>query len=65
MELKKKQDAFDVVKWFDSIKMGADACGSYAFCKRCDKRQDYPCARAQERYTPTYIRIATVRRRSI
>ena len=60
MTLKKKQDAFDDIKWFDSIQMGEDKCGSYPFCALCNKGEEYPCAKAKSRYEKGYIRIATV-----
>ena len=63
MTLKNTQDAFDDVKWYDSIQMGEDKCGSYAFCSVCDKTEEYPCAKAKRRYENGYIRIATVYRR--
>ena len=63
MTLKTTQDTFDNVKWFDSIQMGEDQCGSYPFCAVCNKAEDYPCAKAKIRHEKGYIRIATVYRR--
>ena len=63
MTLKATQDAFDNTKWFDSIQMGEDKCGSYHFCAVCDKTEEYPCAKAKRRHEKGYIRIATVYRR--
>lgn len=44
-QLESKQAELDVIKWTDSEK-GADMCGTYDYCKNCDKNNDYPCARA-------------------
>jgi hypothetical protein len=60
MNLKSQQSIFDDVKWFDSIQAGEDRCGTYAFCKRCRKTDEYPCARAANRMENGYIRVATV-----
>lgn len=62
--LKKVQDEFDGVKWYDSIREGEDKCGTYVFCAACRKEETYPCARAAERIRNGYIRIATVRVRT-
>ena len=59
MDLKKKQDEFDVVKWYDSIRIGADTCGEYDFCSYCRKEKTYPCARAMTRADGGYIRLAS------
>ena len=66
MDYKAQQRAFDDEKWYDSVNAGYDQCGLYAFCGQCDKTEEYPCARALERYQKAtapkkYIRIATVR----
>ena len=44
-QLKSKQNELDKKKWLDS-ECGEDTCGTYAFCAKCDKTQEYPCARA-------------------
>ncbi len=49
MDFKTQQDAFDGVKWYDSILAGCDRCGSYEFCHLCNKAEAYPCARAMDR----------------
>lgn len=59
MDLRKKQNEFDKVKWFESIRVGADTCGEYDFCAYCDKREKYPCARAMFRADGGYIRLAS------
>lgn len=64
-DYREKQDQFDVLKWYDSIREGEDKCGSYEFCESCRKEEEYPCARAAERYgRKGYIRIASLRARS-
>lgn len=66
MNFKRFQDKFDKTKWFDSIAVGYDRCGTYAFCGDCEKSEKYPCARAYARWYRTekgYVRIARIRRR--
>lgn len=58
------QKQFDTVKWFDSIQAGEDQCGRYAFCEKCDKEEENPCARAIHRQKDGYIRIAVIMRRA-
>lgn len=50
MDYQAKQKEFDKAKWYDSQACGgADACGGYYFCEKCNKDEEYPCARAMER----------------
>lgn len=42
----KLQKWFDVLKYKDSQKVGKDTCGTYEFCKYCNKKNKYPCAAA-------------------
>lgn len=63
MRFKQEQDCFDKIKWFDSISVGYDTCGSYVFCGCCHKDEANPCARAAYRYENGYVRIAWLRRR--
>ena len=79
MDFKTQQKEFDNVKWYDSILEGNDRCGTYVFCDKCIKTEEYPCARAKARYengedTPVVenvenkggcIRIARVCRRYV
>ena len=44
-QLKNKQKELDEKKWLDS-ENSEDKCGSYKYCEKCDKTQEYPCARA-------------------
>lgn len=45
-ELKEMQDRLDEMKYRDSQKLDKDLCGTYSFCKFCNKRNKYPCASA-------------------
>ncbi|MBQ8428711.1 MAG: hypothetical protein IJX30_01270 [Clostridia bacterium] len=77
MDFKTQQQEFDNVKWYDSILEGNDRCGTYVFCDKCIKTEEYPCARAKARYesgensqnavdkASGFTRIATVYRRWI
>ena len=62
MNKKEWQDKFDDVKWYDSIQVGCDKCGSYDFCRCCRKTEKYPCALAAYRFQNGFIKIATARR---
>lgn len=64
MSYKKEQDTFDKKKWYDSIQMGADRCGTYEFCGGCKKDEPYPCVRALHRHEKGYIRLAVFRARA-
>ena len=44
-QLKNKQKELDEKNWLDS-ENSEDKCGSYKYCEKCDKTQEYPCARA-------------------
>lgn len=46
-ELKNLQAELDVKKWNDAQEQGADTCGSYDYCGKCDKAAEYPCATAK------------------
>lgn len=47
-ELMQLQAHFDTIKWYDTQANGnVDTCGSYAFCVKCDKNVEYPCAKAK------------------
>ncbi len=39
-----KQSELDLKKWLDSEQAGSDTCGSYAYCAKCDKSLENPCA---------------------
>ena len=63
MNFKSRQEKIDVIKWYDSILMGEDRCGTYEYCGKCNKGEKYPCAKAESRYINNYVRVATVKRR--
>ena len=48
--LTKKQHELDVMKWEKSVAMGADACGTFEFCEKCDKSLENPCDKAFKAY---------------
>ncbi|MCM1306380.1 MAG: hypothetical protein NC037_02685 [Bacteroides sp.] len=43
------QGMIDLKKWYDSEVSGRDMCGTYDFCKYCDKSVQLPCASAYEK----------------
>ena len=45
-EINSSQKKIDYEKWLESEKKHKDMCGSYDFCKYCDKSLENPCARA-------------------
>ena len=45
-EINSSQKKIDYEKWLESKKKHKDMCGSYDFCKYCDKSLENPCARA-------------------
>ncbi len=46
MAITKKQQELDVMKWKKSEEIGADACGTFDFCAKCDKEVENPCDKA-------------------
>ena len=64
MNLKVRQEKLDIIKWYDSILLGEDRCGTYHFCMKCRKKEKYPCARAMARYEGDFVRVAVVHKRS-
>lgn len=42
----KKQKELDVIKWLKSEETGADACGTFGYCVKCDKSLENPCDKA-------------------
>ena len=45
-EINSSQKKIDYEKWLESEKKHKDMCGSYDFCKYCDKSWENRCARA-------------------
>lgn len=50
MAISKKQDKLDEIKWYIGNEIGADPCGTFAYCKFCDKKEENPCEKALDRY---------------
>lgn len=46
MAITKKQKELDLRKWYKSEKLGADACGTFDYCVKCDKNKENPCGKA-------------------
>lgn len=46
--LSEKQAEMDVDKWLKSEQAGHDMCGEFAFCAKCNKDDENPCAKAYE-----------------
>ncbi len=46
MKLHELQKKLDVIKYLESEKAGKDLCGTYTYCKHCNKKNKYPCAAA-------------------
>lgn len=44
------QEKLDIKKYLDSEKAKKDLCGTYAFCKYCNKSNKFPCASAYRQY---------------
>lgn len=53
-ELKSIQERLDIKKYEDSVNANADACGSYYYCKNCNKKNKYPCASAYLKSKKTF-----------
>lgn len=65
MDKKRRQEKFDLTKWYDSLLAGEDRCGTYGFCGKCRKEEQYPCACAMERFRKECVRVAVVVRRRV
>ncbi len=46
MAITKRQKELDLLKWNKSVEIGADACGSFDYCVKCDKTKENPCDKA-------------------
>ena len=49
MAITKRQKQLDDMKWLESERRGADACGSFDFCAECDKSLKNPCDKAYKK----------------
>lgn len=50
MALSDKQRELDRIKWEKSSRLGFDACGSFDFCKCCNKSYENPCEKAHNKF---------------
>lgn len=50
MSISKKQDELDEIKWKIGQELGFDPCGTFAYCKYCDKDKENPCENALNSY---------------
>lgn len=50
MAISKKQDKLDEIKWYIGNEIGADPCGTFAYCKFCNKKEENPCEKALNLY---------------
>lgn len=50
MAISAKQNEIDKMKWFKSIDIGTDACGTFDFCSKCDKNLSNPCEQAYDKF---------------
>lgn len=49
MAITKRQRELDEAKWLKSIELGADACGTFDYCEKCDKTLENPCDKAYKK----------------
>lgn len=49
MAITKKQRELDEAKWLKSVELGADACGTFDYCEKCDKTLENPCDKAYKK----------------
>ena len=57
MALTKKQKEVDIVKWEKSIAIGADACGTFDYCVKCDKTLENPCDKAYTKFNKPAVKV--------
>ena len=50
MAITKKHQELDVIKWKKSQELGADACGTFDYCVKCDKTKENPCDKAYKAF---------------
>ncbi len=63
MAITKKQQELDLAKWLKSEEMGADACGTFDYCVKCDKNKENPCDKAFKAFNkkPAVKKTATAK----
>ena len=61
MAVSKKQQELDLLKWQKSEELGADACGTFDYCAKCDKTKENPCEKAFKAFNkkPAAKKMAT------
>lgn len=50
MTIKDLQMHLDFQKWTESEKVGEDLCGKLPYCEVCEGEEEYPCAKAYNRF---------------
>lgn len=50
-----KQRELDEIKWNKSVMLGFDACGSFDYCKCCDKSLENPCEMAHNKFYNIHV----------
>lgn len=50
MAISDKQKELDKIKWEKSCRLGFDACGSFDYCRCCDKGIENPCEQAHNKF---------------
>jgi len=59
MAITERQKELDMVKWEKSQLLGLDACGTFDYCKHCDKALENPCDSAYSKLnTPVVVEEA-------
>ena len=48
--ISKKQEKLDEIKWYIGNEIGRDPCGTFEYCKKCDKSEENPCEKALNKY---------------
>lgn len=49
MTIEERQAELDNAKWQASQEKGYDCCGEFDYCKKCNKEEENPCAKAYDR----------------
>lgn len=55
--LERLQKELDILKYEESKEAGKDLCGTYHYCKHCNKKNKYPCAAAVRKYQKEAIKL--------
>ena len=54
--ISKKQNELDEIKWYIGQEIEGDPCGSFAYCKKCNKSEENPCEMALNKYKKSKTR---------